>query len=760
MSKRKAKAIKAPNVTADPGKSRSGNTKDGLGVVKGRNRKGIAFIFDPSKHKRDPLTGKWATKPDVVKPQKDRKKATKPTSSEVKKTKPSSPFAKFRHRVRDALKQQLLSSSEPKSAKPAPTDSVPTVAKDTKPVKKKNLTLEEYTQRGQEISSKYGFSDNKFLGRLRELEERISYFLKKESLTPSDMEKNMEVFSEYSEVYKKAVAEFEKKAKPLLDSYKEANKDLDLEKLLRNSRFSFLGQYGKEDENLDTVKESVKEFHSLTGGVLGGYLPNVDVNSKGISYASYSQINPVEWTQISIGTVGMAKETLKTHTFHEAAHILEYRVPGLQEAAREFLKKYSSSGEEEEIYYQGMTFRGYKGDFIDSYVGRLYDGTPATEVISTGFERLSSPEDLFSLYNESNHHFNFILGVLDNLNSARGLEFRRLPSKPDKTKLMSSSTQKNLDPEPEPAEPNPTTPKQVSKEYTDTINSAKSKISQFKLDNPVKVFETLDAQLNAEIKSLDPKNPEDVEKAQKLFARKRKLKQSLDIYLEKQMNLLYQELLDNNNSVNSDLLVGQTNFQIGEYTKKLKPANTEDPIYKTHAPVISKALAEFHKLTGGILNNLVPRIGLSEKKRSWAGFDAQEPQKNNYLSISVTRSNDVKPSVFHEAAHLLEGSDPKFANLAKEFLAKNRTSDELKQIKGYPAGEVAYPGNWVHPYVGKIYENAPSTEVISMGMERFASPRDMAEFYFKDKEHFALILGIIESLKVPEHLKPKPATIY
>jgi hypothetical protein len=226
------------------------------------------------------------------------------------------------------------------------------------------------------------------------------------------------------------------------------------------------------------------------------------------------------------------------------------------------------------------------------------------------------------------------------------------------------------------------------------------------------------------------------------------------------MNLLYQELLDNNNSVNSDLLVGQTNFHIGEYTKNLKPANTEDPIYKTHTPVISKALAEFHKLTGGILNNLVPRIGLSEKKRSWAGFDAKEPQKNNYLSISVTRSNDVKPSVFHEAAHLLEGSDPKFANLAKEFLAKNRTSDELKQIKGYPAGEVAYPGNWVHPYVGKIYKNSPSTEVISMGIERFASPKDMAEFYFKDKEHFALTLGIIESLKVPEHLKPIPATIY
>jgi hypothetical protein len=36
----------------------------------------------------------------------------------------------------------------------------------------------------------------------------------------------------------------------------------------------------------------------------------------------------------------------------------------------------------------------------------------------------------------------------------------------------------------------------------------------------------------------------------------------------------------------------------------------------------------------------------------------------------------------------------------------------------------------------------------------------MAEFYFKDKEHFALTLGIIESLKFHEHLKPIPATIY
>ena len=1087
MARRKGRKLYSPNSPQDPGKSRGGNIKDGMGVVKGTNVKGEAFSFDPSKHKRDPLTGKWATKPDVVKPQKDKKKATKPTSSEAKKTKPSSPFAKFRQRVRDALKQQLINYAKNKSDKskstPSKPDSVSTVPVNAKPIEKKNFTLDDYTQRGQEISSKYGLSDNKFLGRLAKLIDKLLSFQEKPSLTPSDMEelkkinddiletqkkayedfekkveqllddyrenasdldmdkvilktrfvrngfprdlnedvdmvreaykdfhyltngniigfpnlldvnnegnsyavypnkpaqssivsigtsgqgevplrqatfhelahlvelhvpglkeasleflkkhsytgtlenfdylgvpisgykgdfideyvgrfyvqnsatevlstgferlsnpdsafklfvnsnhhfnyilgaldrvnstrnsesyrlpnksvrkipnksaeeipnksaeeipnksaeaKNLtldnytqrgqeisskyglndtktlgklqelsgilrefntkimgmyddptltdsdreevirqfdEVFKKHKNLEKKFRAKFEKNVQNLLESYKEASKDLDLEKLLENSKFTLYGQeLDKSDRNVDLVKESVKDFHSLTKGFLGELVPMIDVDRNGSSYVRYHPDKPEKLTHIRIGAIGLGDEVFKLQTFHQMAHILESHIPGLLKASMEFLKKHSYSGQEEDIEHRGMTYRGYKGDFINNYVGRTYNkGVSATEVISTGFERLRNPTDAFTLYTESNHHFNFILGVLDSINQ----------TEPPKTKLMSSLTQKNLDPKPEPAEPKPTTPKQVSKEYTDTINSAKSKISQFKLDRLVKVFETQDAQINAELKSLDPKNPEDVEKAQKLFARKRKLKQSLDTYLEKQMNLLYQELLDNNNSVNSDLLVGQTNFQIGEYTKNLKPANTEDPIYKTHTPVISKALAEFHKLTGGILNNLVPRIGLSEKKRSWAGFDAKEPQKNNYLSISVTRSNDVKPSVFHEAAHLLEGSDPKFANLAKEFLAKNRTSDELKQIKGYPAGEVAYPGNWVHPYVGKIYKNSPSTEVISMGIERFASPKDMAEFYFKDKEHFALTLGIIESLKVPEHLKPIPATIY
>jgi len=60
----------------------------------------------------------------------------------------------------------------------------------------------------------------------------------------------------------------------------------------------------------------------------------------------------------------------------------------------------------------------------------------------------------------------------------------------------------------------------------------------------------------------------------------------------------------------------------------------------------------------------------------------------------------------------------------------------------YNEDEKALPGRYIHPYVGKIYKEG-HTEVISVGVEHFASPRLMRELYQKDKEHFHYALGVL-----------------
>ncbi len=64
----------------------------------------------------------------------------------------------------------------------------------------------------------------------------------------------------------------------------------------------------------------------------------------------------------------------------------------------------------------------------------------------------------------------------------------------------------------------------------------------------------------------------------------------------------------------------------------------------------------------------------------------------------------------------------------------------------YSDGGLAYPGEFVHPYVGRVYDNN-TTEVLSMGTEHLASADRMQQLYEKDPEHLALILGILKATR-------------
>ena len=63
----------------------------------------------------------------------------------------------------------------------------------------------------------------------------------------------------------------------------------------------------------------------------------------------------------------------------------------------------------------------------------------------------------------------------------------------------------------------------------------------------------------------------------------------------------------------------------------------------------------------------------------------------------------------------------------------------------YEPHERALLGDFSSPYVGRVYPpGQAATEVVTTGLERFTSPREMLNFYLQDPEHFLFTAGAID----------------
>jgi SPP1 gp7 family putative phage head morphogenesis protein len=107
----------------------------------------------------------------------------------------------------------------------------------------------------------------------------------------------------------------------------------------------------------------------------------------------------------------------------------------------------------------------------------------------------------------------------------------------------------------------------------------------------------------------------------------------------------------------------------------------------------------------------------------------------------------AQTALWHEMAHMIEFEDPSIADAAKSWIRARATGPEqtINSIQGvsyYDADEVALPGKFVDPYVGKIYDQ-DATEVISMGLQHFTDPEEMLKFYREDPEHFRFVVGAV-----------------
>jgi hypothetical protein len=106
--------------------------------------------------------------------------------------------------------------------------------------------------------------------------------------------------------------------------------------------------------------------------------------------------------------------------------------------------------------------------------------------------------------------------------------------------------------------------------------------------------------------------------------------------------------------------------------------------------------------------------------------------------------------LLHELAHHLEYSNPAIAKAAKDWLYARATGSpqELRDVTGrsYADGEIALPDEFIHEYTGRLYDG-DLTEVVSTGLQHFATPEAMLQLYQTDPEHFYLTVGILKSLQ-------------
>ena len=160
-------------------------------------------------------------------------------------------------------------------------------------------------------------------------------------------------------------------------------------------------------DKLDMAKEDLADVYRFTGGKGFSSIKTVTAEQDRAS------ANPHK------GTLDMGKESKREIVYHEFAHHVEVGVPGLANAARDWIESRATSTETKKLseITGNKAFRDSEkampDTFISPYVGKIYGkrGT-STEVISMGVERLHSADSMMKFYLQDPDHFKFVIGAI------------------------------------------------------------------------------------------------------------------------------------------------------------------------------------------------------------------------------------------------------------------------------------------------------------------------------------------------------------
>lgn len=150
---------------------------------------------------------------------------------------------------------------------------------------------------------------------------------------------------------------------------------------------------------------------------------------------------------------------------------------------------------------------------------------------------------------------------------------------------------------------------------------------------------------------------------------------------------------------------------------------------------ILKDIAQVYRLIGGKLGAVVFQYQARGGNRAFA-------KGKNVISV---QGEFNKQTLFHEIGHLAEHFDKGIQRACYQFITGRATGKKMPMrditgMKGYKRTEYAFPDSFFHPYVGKDYGEG-SSEVLSMAIQCFSSPKALTNLLAIDKEHFNILLG-------------------
>lgn len=179
------------------------------------------------------------------------------------------------------------------------------------------------------------------------------------------------------------------------------------------------------------------------------------------------------------------------------------------------------------------------------------------------------------------------------------------------------------------------------------------------------------------------------------------------------------------------------------------PPETVATLDAAKKKAIADTLADFTALFGidqCVIGSVVELKTHGRLKSEGRGFYDRRADGGALVNIGHDRP-DFRTVLFHELGHSMRSHESHQA--CRKFVIGRRKSDVPEKLKGesYDDWEQAFTDHFIAPYVGKDWGLQGDTEVLSMGVERFANAETLARFATQDPEHFYLVLACSPRLR-------------
>lgn len=179
-----------------------------------------------------------------------------------------------------------------------------------------------------------------------------------------------------------------------------------------------------------------------------------------------------------------------------------------------------------------------------------------------------------------------------------------------------------------------------------------------------------------------------------------------------------------------------------DYKNRTNPTDTDQRLKAIKFPSeLKEQIKDFYQITNKSLDKLKEIKLLPE--RSYADIPKGLIVIDNRKAPAQWRA-----SVFHEMGHFLESSSSNNKQASNSFIKSKaegplQSLNSIMKVTKYDLSEMAYPGKFITPYVGKVYKSG-DTEVISVGLEHFSSPLGLSKLFKADPQHFKLITQVLK----------------